>query len=197
MIQGIRIPSTNLSGLTANVTFSAETGGTINLSGQTIPFNNISDYPYGTYELEVPLYDRTYEIIVPAPLTGQSAYTETVRTVTVDGGAQPFSGAVLSEVWGTYTTEYVTNEGIPSTDIVLVVGANDVTNPAAKSDPNSPIFGMPILDVASARTIFFIKRSMASGYAGIQNELFFQDNTLMLFGDAKKVIEDIVKSFDV
>jgi len=122
MIQGIRITSTNLSGLTANVTFSAETGGTINLSGQTIPFNNISDYPYGTYELEVPLYDRTYEIIVPAPLTGQSAYTETVRTVTVDGGAQPFSGAVLSEVWGTYTTEYVTNEGIPSTDIVLAEG---------------------------------------------------------------------------
>jgi NAD(P) transhydrogenase subunit beta len=89
------------------------------------------------------------------------------------------------------------NNDFASTDIVLVVGANDVTNPAAKSDPNSPIFGMPILDVASARTIFFIKRSMASGYAGIQNELFFQDNTLMLFGDAKKVIEDIVKSFDV
>lgn len=89
------------------------------------------------------------------------------------------------------------NNDFASTDIVLVVGANDVTNPAAKSDPNSPIFGMPILDVASAKTIFFIKRSMASGYAGIQNELFFQDNTLMLFGDAKKVIEDIVKSFDV
>lgn len=89
------------------------------------------------------------------------------------------------------------NNDLASTNIVLVVGANDVTNPAAKSDPNSPIFGMPILDVASAKTIFFIKRSMASGYAGIQNELFFQDNTLMLFGDAKKVIEDIVKSFDV
>ncbi|MFK7967878.1 MAG: NAD(P)(+) transhydrogenase (Re/Si-specific) subunit beta [Rickettsiaceae bacterium] len=88
------------------------------------------------------------------------------------------------------------NSDFGLTDIVLVVGANDVTNPAAKSDPNSPIFGMPILDVSSAKTIFFIKRSMASGYAGIQNELFFQDNTLMLFGDAKKVIEDITKSFD-
>ena len=122
MIQGIRITSTNLSGLTANVTFSPTTGGTINLSGQTIPFNNITDYPYGTYELEVPLYDRTYEIVVPAPLTGQSAYTETVRTVTVDGGYQPFSGAVLSEVWGTYTTQYITDEGIPSTDIILAEG---------------------------------------------------------------------------
>jgi hypothetical protein len=122
MIQGIRITSTNLSGLTANVTFNPQTGGTIDLGSEVIPFNNISDYPYGTYELEVPSYDRTYEINVPAPLTGQSAYTETVRTVTVDGGVQPFSGAVLSEVWGTYTTEYITDEGIPSTDIVLAEG---------------------------------------------------------------------------
>ena len=122
MIQGIRITSTNLSGLTANVTFLPTTGGTIDLGSEVIPFDNISDYPYGTYELDVPLYDRIYEIVVPAPLTGQSAYTQTVRTVTVDGGVQPFSGAVLSEVWGTYTTEYITNEGIPSTDIVLAEG---------------------------------------------------------------------------
>ena len=122
MIQGIRITSTNLSGLTANVTFYPTTGGSENLGSEVIPFNNISVYPYGTYELEVPLYDRTYEIVVPAPLTGQSAYTETVRTVTVDGGYQPFSGAVLSEVWGTYTTQYITDEGIPSTDIVLAEG---------------------------------------------------------------------------
>ena len=122
MIQGIRITSTNLSGLTANVTFNPQTGGTIDLGSEVIPFNNILDYPYGTYELEVPFYDRTYEIVVPAPLTGQSAYTETVRTVTVDGGYQPFSGAVLSEVWGTYTTEFITNDGIPSTDIVLAEG---------------------------------------------------------------------------
>jgi len=122
MIPGIRITSASLSGLTANVTFSPQTGGTIDLGAQTIPFNNISDYPYGTYELSVVEYDRTYEINVPAPLIGQSAYTQTVRSVTVDAGYQPFSGAVLSEVWGTYTTEYITNEGIPSTDIVLAEG---------------------------------------------------------------------------
>jgi hypothetical protein len=122
MIQGIRLTSSNLSGKTANVTFLPSTGGTIDLGTQTIPFNNISDYPYGTYELNVTEYDRTYEIIVPTPLTGQTAYTETVRNVTVDGGAKPFSGAVLSEVWGTYTTQYITDEGIPSTDIILAEG---------------------------------------------------------------------------
>ena len=136
MIQGIRITSTNLSGLTANVTFLPTTGGTIDLGSEVIPFDNISDYPYATYELDVPFYDRTYEIIVPAPLTGQSAYTETVRTVTVDGGYQPFSGAVLTEVWGTYTTEYITNEGIPSTDIVLAEGICSDDVDAAKVPNN-------------------------------------------------------------
>lgn len=191
-------------------------GGIGNSSGNTQDSSSVSDKPVQTAAIEDAVFvmeNARSVIIVPgygmAVAQAQQAVKELVKGLEAKGvdvkfGIHPVAGrmpghmnVLLAEADISYDTVLEMDEINPefaNTDVVLVIGANDVTNPAAKEDPSCPIYGMPILDVSQAQHTFFIKRSLSPGYSGVENKLFYKENCSLIFGDAKDICQKMANS---